>query len=287
VKPIDPSHSSRSAEFRSLHGPWALVAGGSEGLGAAFVRALAGLGLNVVAVAERPDPLRALCDAVAGESGVEVRPAVVDLAEPDFPDRLRDHTRDLEVGLLVCNAAVSSIGRFLDRDVAHLEATVAVNCRAPLLLAREYGAAMARRGRGGIILVSSLAGRQGTALVAAYAATKAFDLVLAEGLYDELRDHGVAVLGLCPGATRTPGWERTEARLDRSLRPPVMEPDAVVAEALAALGRRPSAVAGRANRAAAWVLTHLLGRRRAVALMGRQMRAQYPNEAGPTPPRTD
>lgn len=273
VSPID------AARFRARYGPWALVAGGSEGIGAAFVRALAGKGLDVVAVAERPDPLEALCARVARERNVEVRPVVLDLSAPDLLDALRRRTAGLEIGLLVCNAAVSSIGRFLDQPVEHLEATVAVNCRAPLLLAREYGAAMADRGRGGIVLMSSLAGRQGTALVAAYAATKAFDLVLAEGLYDELREHGVAVLGVCPGATRTPGWERTPAREDGLVRAPVTEPDEVVAGALAALGRVPSTVVGRANRVAAWLLTHLLGRRRAVALMGRQMRAQYPERA--------
>lgn len=267
------------ADFRERYGRWALVAGGSEGIGAEFVRALAARGLDVLAVAERPDPLTDLCESVARAHAVEVRPVVLDLAREDLLEGLRTHTAGLEVGLLVCNAAVSSIGRFLDLSLDHLEATVAVNCRAPLLLAREYGEAMARRGRGGMILMSSLAGRQGTAMVTAYAASKAFDLVLGEGLHDELRERGVAVLALCAGATRTPGWQRTPARLDGWIRPPVMEPADVVTEALAALGRRPSAVAGRANRWGAWLLTHVLGRRRAVALMGRQMRAQYPEAA--------
>ncbi|MGH0037199.1 MAG: SDR family NAD(P)-dependent oxidoreductase [Myxococcota bacterium] len=265
--------------FRARYGPWALVAGGSEGLGAEFVRALAALGLDVLAVAERPDPLHEHCARVARETGVEVRPAVVDLSRPDMLSQLRTQSDGLEVGLLVCNAAVSSIGRFLDQPLEHLEATVALNCRAPALLCREYGAAMVRRGRGGIVLMSSMAGRQGTALVTAYAASKAFDLVLGEGLHDELRDEGVSVLAMCPGATRTPGWERSAAKIDGLVRPPVMEPADVVSETLRTLGRRPSAVAGRANRWASWILTHVLGRRRAVALMGRRMRAQYPAEA--------
>lgn len=269
--------SQNASRLAEEYGPWALVAGGSEGIGAAFVRRLAECGFQVLAVAEREHPLLELCESVAHDTGVTVRPAVVDLGERDFLEKLRPHLRDVEIGLLVCNAAVSSVGLFLEQPIDQLEATLAVNCRAPLLLCRELGAAMAARGRGGVVLVSSVAGRQGTALVAAYAATKAFDLVLGEGLYEEWRHRGVSVLAVCPGATRTPGWLRSGARLSGTVRPPVMEPAAVVDEALSALGRRPSTIVGRANRAASWLLTHVLGRRRAVEIMGRQMRAQYPD----------
>ncbi len=264
--------------FRRRYGPWALVAGGSEGLGAEYVRAAAARGLSVLAVAEQAEPLVGVCSAASREFGVDVRPVVVDLARRDLIESLRVHTEGLEIGLLVCNAALSAIGPFLDLPPDHLTATIDLNCRAPMLLAREYAAPMARRGRGGIVIMSSLAGRQGTALVSAYSATKAFDWVLGEVLYEELREHGVDAMAVCAGATRTPGWERTAPRLDGGAAPPVMDPAQVVEEALDALGRGPSMVPGRANRWASWVMTHLLGRRRSIALLGRQMRRQYPDQ---------
>jgi short-subunit dehydrogenase len=135
---------------------------------------------------------------------------------------------------------------------------------------------MVERGRGGIVVVSSMAGRQGTPLVATYAATKAFDLVLAESLWAELRPRGVDVLAVMPGTTRTPGFESSlppGATLPRAVR--MMEPEHVAREALDALGTRPSLVAGRWNRVAATFMQRALPRKTAIELMGRSMRALY------------
>jgi uncharacterized protein len=152
---------------------------------------------------------------------------------------------------------------------------IEVNCRGPVVLAHHFGARMAARKRGGIIVVSSLAGFQGQAMVGTYAATKAFDLVLGEVLWEELRDHGIDVLAFCPGATRTPAFLATKPRSGGMLSAPLMEPAETVAEALAALGRRPTHVAGRGNRLAAFVLHRLLTRRAQVRLMSRATRAMY------------
>jgi short-subunit dehydrogenase len=166
--------------------------------------------------------------------------------------------------LLVANAAWAPIGPFIDTDLTSLIAAIDINCRAPAILAHEFGNRMRARGRGGIIVMSSLAAETGAAQVALYSATKAFDLVLAEGLWYELRDRGVDVVAIRPGSTRTPGWQSTQ--------PPsgeiegVMEPVDVVAEALAALGTTPSIVAGDANRAAE-VLFRGMQRREVIELM--------------------
>jgi short-subunit dehydrogenase len=184
---------------------------------------------------------------------------------------LRDLVGERAVGLVVYNAAESLVGRFLDQPLPDKLRTIDVNCRGPLVVAHELGTAMARRGRGGIILMSSMSGLQGSPIVASYAATKAYNLVLAEGLWDELREAGVDVLACCAGPTRTPGWDRS--RPQRNMR--TMEPRAVVDEALAALGRRPSVVPGRFNRIVAFVLHRLLSRRRVVRIMGDATRRLY------------
>jgi short-subunit dehydrogenase len=175
------------------------------------------------------------------------------------------------VGLLVYNAAHAPLGPFLDGELSDLLRALDVNCRGPLMLAHRLGGRMAERGRGGIVLMSSLAGSQGTALVATYAATKAFDLVLAEGLWEELRARGVDVIACRAGATRTPGMEASRPRRGQ----PMMEPAPVVAATLGALGRRPSLVPGLVNRAAAFFLGRVLGRRAAVRVMGRATRRLY------------
>jgi hypothetical protein len=262
-------------DFRSRYGPWAVVAGGSLGMGAAYSRQLATKGLNVVLVSEAPHPLEELAQTLAAEHGVQTRAVLADLATPNNLEQLVSATGELDVGLLVYNAAHSVVGRFRDVALADKLRMLDVNCRGALVLCHHYGERLAARGRGGIILMSSLAAFQGHAMVATYAATKAFDLVLAEALWDELRDHGVDVLAFCPGATRTPGYLGSNPRPAGWLSAPVMEPEAVVAEALAALGTGPTAVAGRMNRVAAFVLHRLLPRRALVRIMSRATRAMY------------
>jgi short-subunit dehydrogenase len=260
-----------SEAFRARYGPWALVAGASVGIGAAFAEELAARGLNLLLVARRPGPLEALAGRLRERAGVEVRAAALDLGAPGLADAVRELVRGLAVGLVVYNAAESHVGEFLAQSLDdHLHA-VDVNCRGPLVLAHLLGTEMVARGRGGIVLVSSLAGFQGSALVATYAATKAFDTVLAEGLWDELGARGVDVLACCAGATRTPGYEASRPR--GGVRP--MAPAAVAADALAALGRGPTTIPGATNRLARLVMGHLIPRRTAVRIMGTTTRRMY------------
>jgi len=263
------------SDFCSRYGPWAVVAGASEGLGAEFARQLAAAGLHVVPVARRQALLDELAAELESRHGVEVRPVSLDLSSSDAASVLREKTQDLDVGLVVYNAALSPIGPFLEQDLDEKLRVLDVNCRTPLALAHEFGRVMLARGRGGLLLVGSLSGLQGSALVATYAATKAFDLVLGEGLWEELRRDGIDVLTFCAGATRTPNYEASRPRKVSRLAPSVMEPAAVVAEALERLGKTPSAVAGRGNRIASFFMHRVLPRRVAVELMGRATRARY------------
>jgi len=259
-----------SSDFRARYGPWALVAGASEGIGAAFARELAGRKLDLLLVARREAPLSDLAASLREEASVEVVCVPFDLAVLDA-EALRDLVGEREVGLVVYNAAHSLVGRFLGQPLSDKLRTIDVNCRGPLVMAHELGGAMARRGRGGIILMSSMSGMQGSPIVASYAATKAYNLVLAEGLWDELCSSGVDVLACCAGPTRTPGWDRSQPQ--RKMR--AMEPRVVVEEALAALGRRPSMIPGRLNRIVTFVLHRLLPRRTAIRIMGDATRRLY------------
>jgi uncharacterized protein len=182
--------------------------------------------------------------------------------------------KHVEVGLLANVAGHSYLGELLELPLEKLRAQIAVNCRAPLTLAHYFGRQMRQRRRGGIIFISSASAFQGTAMVANYAATKAYDLILAEGLWDELGPFGVDVLGFAPGSTNTPGFHKDNPRY-KSIRMPYMEPEPTVAEALAALGKMPSRVAGGSNRAAMFLTGRLLPRRRAIKLFGDNTRKLY------------
>jgi uncharacterized protein len=249
--------------FPDRYGPWALVAGASEGIGLAFAQALAQRGLNVVLIARR----RALLDAHAEELhrrfGIEVRCLELDLGVPDLAERLSKAIADVDVGLLVYNAAYSPIGEFVTVDLAALQNVVDVNVRGPVTLARALLPSMIARGRGAVLLMSSLAGNQGTPKIAAYAASKAFNTILAEGLWHELKAKGIDVIACCAGAVRTPGYAAAAGKDAFG----TLDADVVVERALSALGGGPRVIPGVANRIANWVMSRLLPRRTAIAIM--------------------
>ena len=261
-----------STSFRHKYGPWALVAGASEGIGAAFAEELGARGIHLLLLARRTEPLEQVAQAIRAAHGVEVVTASVDLGAPSVLEDVRRVIDGREVGLLVYNAALSLVGPFLEQPLADKLRLLDVNCRGPLILSDELGRAMVARGRGGIIIMSSLAGSQGTGHVLTYAASKAFDLVLAEGLWYELRAHGVDVLACRAGATRTPGFESSKPR---RVAAPLMDARPVAVEALAALGKGPSMVPGALNRMAAFFMQRVMPRRAAVATMGKATRDMY------------
>lgn len=232
------------------YGPWAVIAGGSEGVGSAFALRLADAGINLVLIARKPGPLRSTAAAVR-ERGVAVHTISLDLLEPGALARVRQVTDGLDVGLLIFNAGANSYGHeFVSAEMDRVQGVIDLNISAQLSLCRHFGAALKTRERGGIVLVGSLAGYLGQADMSIYSAAKAFSRVFAEGLWLELREHGVDVLELVLGVTRTPAMDRAGLDFDLpGLR--VAEPDDVAAEGLAHLGDGPVWVAGGNAEAAA------------------------------------
>ncbi|MBM9458605.1 SDR family NAD(P)-dependent oxidoreductase [Nocardioides sp. zg-536] len=222
----------------SQYGPWAVIAGGSEGVGAELAHQLAGDGFHLVLVARKPGPLEATAEA-ARALGVQVRTVAADLTDPAAIEAITDATADVEVGLLIYNAGANSHGRpFTDGDLAGFRGVIDLNITAMLALTHHYARPMKERRRGGILLVGSLAGYVGTSTEAVYGGAKAFGRIFAEGLWAELRDHGVHVLELVLGVTRTPAMERAGLRFDvPGLH--VSEPADVAREGLAALAAGP------------------------------------------------
>lgn len=264
--------ASQRRTFSSRYGPWAVIAGASEGLGAAFARALAAEGLNLLLVARRPQLLDELEASLAARHHIELRTLATDLGAPDGVRQVAEAAAGLEVGFFVYNAAWSPIGRFVEQSVEDNLRAIDVNVRSPTALAHHFGRPMAQRGRGAIILLSSLTAFQGSPFVATYGATKAYNLSLGESLWFELKDQGVDVLAVCPGVTKTPGLLKASPHGG----PGMLEPEQVVREALCALGRRPFIVPGVFNRTASFFLRYLMPRRSTVSLMGSQTKKLLP-----------
>ncbi len=237
--------------FRERFGPWAVVAGGSDGIGAAFGEALARRGLDVVLIARSEAKLAAQASrieaAIRSDRGVKVRTLGIDLTGPDVATRVSQATSDLDVGLFIYNAGSGrEMGSFLDHPVENWMRQVHLACSGPLLLSHHFGGRLRTRGRGGIILMSSLASLVGSAYIATYAAAKAFDTILGEGLWHELAPAGVDVLACLAGATDTETFREDTGRL-----PNAMAPADVAEGTLDFLGRGPIYIPGASNRAGA------------------------------------
>ena len=262
-------------QFLHSYGPWAVVAGASEGLGAAFADALAARGLNLVMVARRTAIMQALAERLSAKYAVQVRTLTLDLASPEAANQIAQEVKNLEVGLLVYNAAFSAVDLFLDRPLDDHLREVDTNVRSPLGLVEYFGRRMRTTGHGGIILMASLSAFQGSAYISTYSATKAFNIILAEGLWEEWRLDGVDVLACIAGAIRTPNYLASKPKHTGRFSDATLLPEKVVAEALAALGRQPTVIPGAVNRLSSFVMRHLLSRRAAILFMGWILRGMY------------
>jgi len=200
-------------DFVERYGPWALVAGASEGTGAAFSRQLAENGLNLILVARRAGPLEEVAARLRDQYGVEVVTASIDLSCPDAIDEIVKAAGDREVGLYISNAGADPNGsKFLDSPVQVWVDLVTRNVLTSLRCCHHFGAKMRDRGRGGIILVGSGACYGSGPHLGTYSGAKAFDLCFAEGLWSELSPLGVDVLNLVMSTTDTPALRDLLAR---------------------------------------------------------------------------
>lgn len=195
------------------YGRWALVAGASAGLGAAFATGAARHGFNVVLLARRKAMLEETASRISSIYGVETRCVVADLAQPGVDDLIVRATEGLDLGVFIYNAASEPSGLFLDIPLEEHRQNIEVNCWVPTVLCHRLGRKMIDRGRGAIVLVSSVAALQGIKIFVSYGGAKAYQLILGEGLWDEFREHGVDVLSYVVGATASSNYVGADAKV--------------------------------------------------------------------------
>lgn len=264
-------------QFWRKYGPYALVAGGSDGLGAAFAESLARRGLNLILLAREKTRLEETAKRLTEKYSVDVLTIAADMADFENVKQLISgllssdnnasaSAQNISIGLMIYNAAFAPIGLFEDTSEEHLSLAASVNVRSPLLLAKFLSSFMIQNKRGGIVLMSSLAGGQGSPRLAAYAATKAFNAILAEGLWKELKPHGVDVIGCCAGAILTPGYKDAEKKKNA---PGTMIAKEVAENTLNALGKKPVIIPGVINKIARFMFTRILTRKAAIDIMSK------------------
>lgn len=198
---------------------WALITGASAGIGLALAEQLAAAGANLVLTARRTDRLQQIAADLSAKNGVRVEIWAADLARPEAPDEILAFTahKNIEVELLINNAGFGVFGKNHEVAPQRLAEMVQVNCSAVVHLTRLFVPGMVERKHGDVMIVASTAAFQPVPFIAAYAATKAFDLIFAEGIAEELRPLGVRVCALCPGSTNTE-FQQVAGQPDRMFR---------------------------------------------------------------------
>ena len=228
--------------LKDLYGPWAVLIGGSEGVGEHLARKLAAGGVNLVLVARKSAPLLETARKARQEGGVEVRTLELDIASPDVLERIRELTDDVEVGFLAHNVGGGgSYGLFTDCTLDAVLKSVWANPVALTKLAHHFGKPMAERGRGGILMIGSISGNAGSYNLATYSGAKAYNQIFMEALWAELEPLGVHVLAFPIGATDTPARARSGTVNADEM--PVASSEAVAQQALDQLPHGPVYVA--------------------------------------------
>ena len=263
-------------EFKECYGTWALVAGAAEGIGEAFTEALAKRGINLVMVDFNATVLHNFAERMKTTYNILIREVSLDLSEQDAWETCMKEIRDLDCRLLIYIPAYSRVKTFLSNSYEELDKYIDLNTRAPIHLVHSFISAFEDQQSAGIILMSSIAGLIGPPFLAPYAATKAFNILLAESLHSEMKENKIKISVCCAGQTSTPAYWSSKPAI-RKQWPPVMHPDKVADYALKNIGKQALLIPGWQNRISYFLISRILPRSFATRILKRSMKRIYPH----------
>ena len=261
--------------LKQRYGNTAMIAGASEGIGAAYATVLAGEGMDLILIARRIDPLKKLAGQLQKTYNIQVTCISCDLSDSNATHQIQEELDGREINLLVYNAALSYIGPFLNNSFANYTQMAQVNMITPLNMVYTFGEKMIQKKKGAIILMASLAGFQGSGYLTMYAATKAYNRVLAESLWYEWKNLGVDIIACCAGATKTPNFISTKPEKTSLFAPKVQSPGQVASECIRKIGKQPSFISGTGNKVASFIMQKLLPRKVTITIMGDNTKKMY------------
>jgi len=265
---------SRVSNLSRRYGSWAVVTGASSGIGREMALRIAEAGLNLVLVARSHNVLAEMAIDLSDRYGIEAQVLAVDLSLALGRNSILEETQNLDVGLLIAAAGFGTSGAFLECPIETEIEMLNVNCRSLLELTWHFGKRFTKRGNGGIVLMSSIVGFQGTPFAAHYAATKAYVQTLAEALYVELAPMGIDVIASAPGPTNSGFADRAGMKLGMAL-----SPKDVAQATLEALGKKSTILPGFISKLLTYSLA-FLPRWARVQIMGEVMRDMTKHQRG-------
>jgi len=265
-------------EFKKKYGPWALIIGASQGLGAAFAENCAKCGINVAICARTQNKLDSVAKALRDKYKIETRQICADIMVEDCAKKIDEATSDLDIGFYLFNAAGVAGGQFIEvLEEDHLKNIVS-NCITPTLLTLRIAKRMVERKSGGIYLVSSMAGERGISNWVSYGASKGYEMLLGEGLWYELKKHGIDAGTYVVGSTETPEFKDSQEKhgtgltgssqkksfFSKNIIP--ISPDAVAEALFNQIGKGPKLFSKKADRTTSKLLS-ILSRKKAIQII--------------------
>jgi len=234
-----------SHNLKQRYGDWALIVGASYGMGSEFAHRLASEGINCILLARTASRLQELKDELQSQYGIEVITVATDLYHSGASDLMRQAAGDREVGLLIYNAGASSTSvRFVEGDLKTWKGLAQMNVQTVIECCHYFAGLMAKRGRGGIILMGSHAAFGGTSKLSVYTASKGFMANFGDTLWVELKDKGVDVLNMLISSADTPTMRDSmkKAGIEITDAMGLGKPEDIVSVALRELNNGPSFV---------------------------------------------
>ncbi|MEH6344801.1 MAG: SDR family NAD(P)-dependent oxidoreductase [Bermanella sp.] len=262
--------------FKQQYGQWAVVIGGTSGIGESLSDLIAQQGINIILVARQKSVLVSKANDLSHRFSVEVKTIQADLSDANDITKVIEQTQELDVGLFIPCAGLETHGALIDIPLEEELRLLQLNVISTLSLTRHFSQLFSNKGKGGILLVSSMSGHAPSPYTANYSGSKAYVLQLGLSLHWEMKQKGVDVTVLSPGFTTTPMTKAFDELREGAENPfPVLTPNQVANEALNALGKQPLIIPGRKNRFMISIMRRVLTTVKGINLAGKMVEKVY------------